>query len=603
MGYILDDLQNVLDDFRECVTKEVVEIHNSKREVQELKNQIAEMTKGIKFVRDDNTMILSSPRIIIGNVDASGTMLQGGSEIILRGSNIRLEGVGDDSGSGGTISNRAATIENIAVDPGMDGKEAIVCNTSQLLFQANNIAMRADSDKGTFATSVASQAGITLTSDSAIGLNATPSYKTKKEAITSRVSQLETRDNTLKTEITQSAEKLRKIFDKITETLDNQYSISSTEEASRTNHVEIREIQQSFKKQSEALVACLNTYVSLISDQAEVKRCVKDLNKIKENLEANKDAFNENAEKPVNANIFIQSESVSIKSIDGDGNVRVNPEAGLYVEMPHVAITAKDGKDNLLEKGNFTVNAHDIYISTANFKPTDDQHSKGDICVEGNVTIQSKNIVVEAVDREVKEANADPTEKALAAEGTISMRARKIKAEATETDGKSTGSIALNAKDVKVASMDVDKDSRKDKTLAEGSQMVIVSDKMFIGGADKNTKSKLVQTTSDKISIIAKTTAEMQQNEGKAVVTLFQEDAYIGGNSIAVKGNTDIDGDNIVRGKATLKVAKIAGLEVTDSFESPRMKDIKGHVTPSKSGKPTVRLHEDEPVKQQQEQQ
>lgn len=594
MGYILDDLQNTLDEFKQCVSKELVEIHNSKREVQELKNQIAEMTKGIKFVRDDNTMILSSPRIIIGNVDASGTMFQGGSEIILRGTNIRLEGVGDDSGSGGTISNRAATIENIAVDPGMDGKESLVCSTSQLLFQANNIAMRADSDKGTFATSVASQAGITLSSDSTIGLNATPSYKTKKEAITTRVSQLETRDNTLTTEITDSAEKLKKIFDKITETLEKQYSISSTEEASRTNHVEIRETQQSFKKQSEALVACLNTYVSLISDQAEVKRCVKDLNKIKEDLEANKDAFNENAEKPVNANISLQSESVSIKSIDGDGNVRVNPEAGLNVAMPHVAIMAKDGKDNLLEKGEFTVNAHDINITTTNFKPTNDEHSKGDICVEGNVTIQSKNITVEAIDREVKEANADPTEKALAAEGTISMRARTIKAEATETDGKSTGSIALNAKDVKVASMDVDKDSRKDKALAEGSQMLLASDKMLLGSKNKETKSKLLQLSSDKVGIFATTTAEMQQGEAKAVVTLNAEKAIVGSSENKIAGNMVVVGDSDFKGEVKSPSGNIDVLHVGTSFSSPNITDGMGPANGTRPESPAGKLKEEE---------
>ena len=594
MGYILDDLQNTLDEFKQCVSKELVEIHNSKREVQELKNQIAEMTKGIKFVRDDNTMILSSPRIIIGNVDASGTMFQGGSEIILRGTNIRLEGVGDDSGSGGTISNRAATIENIAVDPGMDGKESLVCSTSQLLFQANNIAMRADSDKGTFATSVASQAGITLSSDSTIGLNATPSYKTKKEAITTRVSQLETRDNNLTTEITESAEKLKKIFDKITETLEKQYSISSTEEASRTNHVEIRETQQSFKKQSEALVACLNTYVSLISDQAEVKRCVKDLNKIKEDLEANKDAFNENAKKPVNANISLQSESVSIKSIDGDGNVRVNPEAGLNVAMPHVAIMAKDGKDNLLEKGDFTVNAHDINITTTNFKPTNDEHSKGDICVEGNVTIQSKNITVEAIDREVKEANAAPTEKALAAEGTISMRARTIKAEATETDGKSTGSIALNAKDVKVASMDVDKDSRKDKALAEGSQMVLASDKMLLGSKNKETKSKLLQLSSDKVGIFATTIAEMQQGEAKAVVTLNAEKAIVGSSENKIAGNMVVVGDSDFKGEVKSPSGNIDVLHVGTSFSSPNITDGMGPANGTRPESPAGKLKEEE---------
>ena len=594
MGYILDDLQNTLDDFKQCVSKELTEIHNSKREVQELKNQIAEMTKGIKFVRDDNTMILSSPRIIIGNVDASGTMFQGGSEIILRGTNIRLEGVGDDSGSGGTISNRAATIENIAVDPGMDGKESLVCSTSQLLFQANNICMRADSDKGTFASGISSLPGINLTSDSTIGINATPSYKTKKEAIETRLTQLQTSDTNLQTQIGATADKLKNIFNKITETLDNQYSLSSTEEDSRNNHVEIRDIQRSFKKQSEALVACLNSYVSLISDQAEVKRCVKDLNKIKEDLEAKKDAFKENADKPVNARVSIQSESVSIKGTDGDGNVRVNPEAGLHVEMPHVVIAAKDGKDNLLEKGDFTVNAHDINISTANFKPTNDEHTKGDISVEGNVTIQSKNVVVEAIDREVKEANADPTEKALSAEGSIRMRARTIKAEATETDGKSTGSIALNAKDVKVAAMDVDKDSREETALVEGSQMLLISDKMLLGSKNKDTKSKLLQLSSDKVGIFATTTAEMQQGEAKAVVTLNSEKAVIGSSENKMAGNIVVVGDSDFKGEIKSPSGNIDVLSVGTSFSSPNISDGMGPANGTQPEKPKGELKEEE---------
>ncbi len=594
MGYILDDLQNTLDDFKQCVSKELTEIHNSKREVQELKNQIAEMTKGIKFVRDDNTIILSSPRIIIGNVDASGTMFQGGSEIILRGTNIRLEGVGDDNGSGGSISNRAATIENIAVDPGMDGKESLVCATSQLLFQANNIAMRADADKGTFATSVSSQPGISLTSDSTIDLNATPSYKTKKEAVESRLAQLQTNDTTLNTEIKTVTGKLNQIFVNIANILESQYIISSTEEDARTNHVEIREIQRTFKKQSEALVACLNSYVSLISDQAEVKRCVKDLNKIKNDLEAKKDAFNENADKPVNARVSIHSESVSIKSTDGDGNVRVNPEAGLYVEMPHVVIAAKDGKDNLLEKGDFTVNAHDINISTANFKPTNDEHTKGDISVEGNVTIQSKNVVVEAIDREVKEANADPTEKALAAEGSIRMRARTIKAEATETDGKSTGSIALNAKDVKVAAMDVDKDSREETALAEGSQMLLISDKMLLGSKNKDTKSKLLQLSSDKVGIFATTTAEMQQGEAKAVVTLNSEKAVIGSSENKMAGNIVVVGDSDFKGEIKSPSGNIDVLSVGTSFSSPSISDGMGPANGTQPEKPKGELKEEE---------
>ena len=74
MGYILDDLRAILDDYNSKMEGELDELHKCKREVQELKNQVAEISKGIKFVRDDNMLIISAPKIMIGNVDPGGML-------------------------------------------------------------------------------------------------------------------------------------------------------------------------------------------------------------------------------------------------------------------------------------------------------------------------------------------------------------------------------------------------------------------------------------------------------------------------------------------------------------------------------------------------
>ena len=90
--------------------------------------------------------------------------------------------------------------------------------------------------------------------------------------------------------------------------------------------------------------------------------------------------------------------------------------------------------------------------------------------------------------------------------------------------------------------MDVDKEKRTDKQLAADSQMVLLADKMFVGSSDKETKSQLVQVASDKVGVLATTTAEMQQGEAKAVVTLDGGNLTVGASANELKGDTTMKG-------------------------------------------------------------
>lgn len=54
--------------------------------------------------------------------------------------------------------------------------------------------------------------------------------------------------------------------------------------------------------------------------------------------------------------------------------------------------------------------------------------------------------------------------------------------------------------------------------LAEGGQMTLVSEKMYVGATSKKAKSKKIQTVSEEIGTFADKTLEIQQGEGKALL-------------------------------------------------------------------------------------
>ena len=69
-----------------------------------------------------------------------GMLYGDGGSITIRGQRVATEGVGEN----GVVSNRAATISQIAVDPGPDGIEEVVRNRSVIVNQAKNITIQSN---------------------------------------------------------------------------------------------------------------------------------------------------------------------------------------------------------------------------------------------------------------------------------------------------------------------------------------------------------------------------------------------------------------------------------------------------------------------------
>ena len=103
---------------------------------------VAKIKKG-HYVYDPECLVLSAPKIIIGHVDRNGTLLGGGSEVIIRGTQVGVQGAGE----GGTVEVRASSIRHIAEDPGVDGLEHVVGTLSEIISQARNIIIQSNEVK------------------------------------------------------------------------------------------------------------------------------------------------------------------------------------------------------------------------------------------------------------------------------------------------------------------------------------------------------------------------------------------------------------------------------------------------------------------------
>lgn len=593
MDTIFDDIKDALNSFENCVKKDLEEIRQQKSEMTRMKEELYNTAKNIKYLRDNGTLIVSAPNIILGNVDHSGNLIAegGGSTVTIRANNISLEGVGTPL-VGGNIVQRAASIRSIAVDPGSDGMENVVCDRSEIVCQANGITLQSDSDKGAFVSSPAALSGITISSDSSINVNATPSNSMKSKDIDTKTKSLDEAANSLKSEISKNRKNIDSLMKDLTKILDEQEDMNDNPIHLSCSHPDIEELHEQYEELELQLLAALNRHIYLVSQQAEINRRNDALKEIKKNLSSASSTF---AKETTDAFISVQSEKIMFTAIDGDGNLRDNKEALFRVQSPNISFVAQDKDAALVKDSTFSVNSQNVSISTATAK-FDEKREKGDVTAIGDVTITSKNVTVEAVDRELKDKKLE--EKALTKDSKFNLRMESINAEATDTEGKSTGNITLNAKEIKATAMNVDKESRKDKELAQSSQMVLIADKMLVGSSDKQTKSQLVQVASDKVSVIATTTAEVQQGEAKAVVTLDGGNITLGASKNEINGDTTIAGKADIKGETTAPSGSFKSLEAGSSFKSPNISDGMGAPSSSTPGKPSAKLKEEEVKKE-----
>ena len=637
MGYIFDEWKTLLDNFQNCVEKDLEEIHQQKAEVQQIKTDIFNQLNSGLFYHDPERIVISAPEIIIGNVDKSGT-LQGGGKVIIKGSEVALEGVGET----GEIISRAPSIRQLAVDPGVDGMESVVCNTSQIVSHACNIILHSSDAKDALSQTPVSvgRGGISIHADQKLNLEATVSAEGRKDEIETAVKVLAEDSKKLKEQVDYEKKSVNDSLKQISDLLDEEAKLNQQENyMGRINVRDIEIIHEKIDLIMPALYQATQHFIHLVSQLAEVNRKKKALEAEKKEIKTGDDFKT----KTTGAALSIKAENISVATIDGDSNLHTNREAGISIRTPRLGVSMQDDKGKLVKDGGFAVNAQNISLTTID--PSDDgkelpvvgnvaiqskeinleaidyqiddkgikekeltkdskitmtaktvevattnpknverddkgKLTKGEYTAEGDVIFKSKTFTVESLDYEVKDGKLET--KALTKDGKVSIRAEKTNVFAADAEGKATGSISLNAKAIDVKSMNVDKEKLTDDKLAEGSTMTLVSEKMYVGAKSKDIKSKKFQAVSEEMGLFADKTFEAQQDNGKAVVQLDGGNANVGGSKTAFYGDTAINGKTEIKGEVKAPKATIDNLEAKTSFKSTNIQD--GIAVPAAAG-------------------
>ena len=550
-----------MEKFQQNVKKDIEEIRSQKDEIQRIKQDILDNLEKGRYIRDDNRIIISAPEIIIGNVDKSGILWGGGSKVVIRATNIDLEGVGTGTSGIGSIVSRAPSIRQIAVDPGKDGIEQVVKPISEIVSQAQNIVLRGENADDYFPQSSLSNSGsgIHLSTNGQISIDATLPCDTLSESLEQEEKALNTQINDLNQTASQAKSTVASLVSHMNELIEKD-TLNSSEIETRTNFLDIDELHYEFQQTTSTLYNALTHYFNSLSLLAESNR---QLAAVKEQKEAAKQLKSSFKEQTTDTFISLRSENISLTSTDGDGNLRTNDGAGIGLAGKEISLTSYGNDGALIKDSSIYMGSQDVEINTANPKIAD---KNTDLPAEGSVRVVSKAIQVEAVDYETKDDKTE--EKSLTKEGSFTLRAEKINLNATDTEGKATGTIAANAKTVEVKAMDVDKEKRTDKELAAGSSLLLLAEKVYAGARDKKTRSKSVQVASDKVGLFGDTTVELQQ-DGKAILQLSGGDAALSGSKTTLYGEMTSQGKSTFKSDVTAGTVEMKNLKVDSSFKTP----------------------------------
>ena len=640
MDYIFNDWEEKLSNFESSVEKDLAEIRKCKAEMQQMKlDVVAELQKG-RYIRDTQRLVLSAPEIIIGNVDRSGTLFAGGSKVIVRGTQVGVEGAGE----GGSLELRAPSIREIAEDPGTDGREHVVGSVSEVVSQARNIIIQSDDAEGAFSAPAVPTggSGVRIHADKTIDVHAAMTAESREERLSDLISATEKQKDYLKEQASAYKEAFTNLKKEMEELLEKRDKLSGDYSDVRTNYEDIREVAEEIEALSMSITEETYAYAEILSMLAEVNRRLKCFKDEKGKIKKGED-FTKN---PTGASVNITGENIRLTSADGENNLRDNEGSGIAMAANSVDIASLDKEGALNKEGKVYVVAKTIEMATtgaADMKFDDEGVlEKATHTAEGDFKLTSKNITLESVDYEVADKkykekqltedskiklraktievsteasanvevddegkltkanytsegdiivrsktltvesvdtdieNGEAKEKALTAEGKVAVRVEKTDISATDTEGKATGSVSINAKAVSVKSMDVEKEKRTDDKLAEGSTMTIVSEKMYMGAKSKDVKSKKVQVMSEEIGAFADKTLEIQQDEGKALVQLEGGNAAMGGSKTQIYGETTVNGKTEVKDELKAPKATIDNVEVKSAFKSPNIQDGMG---------------------------
>ena len=551
MDYIFNDWEKKLSNFADSVEKDLNEIRQCKAEIQQMKLEMEVERKRGRYVRDDHRLVLSAPEIVIGNVDRNGTLFPGGSTIVVRGTDVGVQAAGE----GGQLEMRAAGIRQIAEDPGVDGYEHVVYNHSEVVSQARNIIIQSDETTGAFfaPTLPTGGSGVRIHADQKVDIEAAMTAESREKQLDDITKDAEDMKKVLKEQADQQKSGLKKSIEEIIKLIEKKEKLAEDYTAVRTNAADIQGLDRQLRELSSSIANCIYDYSEVLSQLAEANRQAKSFKAQKETIVKGED-FKKNA---TGAAVAITGERISLVSADGEGNLRDNEGSGIAMKANKVDIASVEEDGKLKEKGQVSITAKNIDMTTAG--ETGQEYEEGELktaayTAEGDFTLRSKNITIEAVDYEMAEKKRK--EKQLTAESTIKLRAKTIEVSTegskdieVDEEGKLTkasytaeGDIIVRSKTLSVESIDHDVENGQatEKALTAGSTVSIRAEKTDLAATDTegkatgsvNINAKAVSVKSMDVDKENRTDSNLAEG---STMTLVSETLYIGAQSDDVK--------------------------------------------------------------------
>lgn len=571
----MEDKHNVLiweerlNNFKQALDKELQEIQQCKAELAEIQKEVQESLSGIRYIREEGRLVLSAPEIVIGDVDPLGVLGPRYSKVIIRGNEVKVEGTS-------RILNRAPEIHSLAEHPGRDGQESTLPYHSEIVQVARNVLVNGVNDAEVINPNrdMVSRPGVAITSRGSIDVNASVSCEYETQQLDQAIQALKNQKSQTDKQIADIEKEVKAASIEL-DLLLKLPDVNVSDTLVRVNYLDIGELHEEYNQKVKRMCEKCMAYYSALATQADTNLRIAALEKQKETVKGRKVNFEEQT---TGSSIYLQSERIRLETRDGDNQTRTNPEAGFFVNSSHISLTSYMDDWKTIEESYLYVGTQKATISTQNYNYSDPQKGEGEVVTEGEVNILSKTVRVQAVDADLKEF--EPTEKALTPESQLTVRMEQTQVQATDTGGKATGLIDMNAKNLRLKSMDVDKESGEDSALAQGSQLQLLSESMFIGSTEEKQQTLLAQVAADRLKLFAKTENEWQLDEDKGLLRLKGGTATFSSKGLEFWGKTTFN-DQAQFTVVQVGDVKVDNIDVSKSSKTPHTSDgVPGKTSP-----------------------
>ena len=551
MDYIFEDWEKKMSAYADSVEKDLEEVRKCKNDILKISEEIGDKLQRGHYIHDDDRIIISAPEVIIGHVDQNGILLGGKSAIIVRGTQVGLQA----SGEGGTVETQATNIRQIAEDPGVDGREHVVNTASSMVSQARTIVIQGEDAKGMFAapTSPNSNCGVFIRSDQHIDISAAREAETREAYLDNMIKALESQKDSLKEQAADHKDAFKQMQEEVEGLLKEKEKTLTDEDSILENFDDINSLNTFIDEASMALAEETSSYAAVLSLLAETNRQLKCLKKEKEEIKKG-DEYKNNT---TGAAVAITGEAISLVSADGEGNLRDNLESGITMKANTIGIASVEADGQLKKEGKVSITAKNIDVATAG--EAGQEYEDGELKTatyeaEGDFTLRSKNITIEAADYEVAEKKRK--EKQLTADSKIKLRAKTIEVSTegskdieVDDEGKLTkatytseGDLIVRSKTVTVESNDrnVENGEAKETALTADSKFSVRAEKMELAATDTEGKATgSVNINAKAVSVKSMDVEKEKRTDDKlaegSTMTLVSEKLYIGSKSKDIK--------------------------------------------------------------------